>query len=150
MTGSQRQIAILALCIACVAGWSTKAAFAADNLPPAPLPAAAHLSSDTVLAAKSEAFLPTDLPFLAAYAKAVIAEIEAAAELARAPVVDGKPSPWLQVHNASLKAMLSLARKLRLVPLGRNPSLPTRPSRSLSYYEELDLRAEADGEETAQ
>jgi hypothetical protein len=106
--------------------------------------------TDTVLAAKSEAFLPTDLPFLAAYAKAVIAEIEAAAELARAPVVDGKPSPWLQVHNASLKAMLSLARKLRLGPLGRNPSLPTRPSRPLSYYEELDLRAEADGEETAQ
>ena len=40
-----------------------KAAFAADNLPPAPLPAAAHLSSDTVSAATDgQAMLTVDAP----------------------------------------------------------------------------------------
>ena len=63
MTGTQRRLAILALCVACVAGWSTKGAIAADNLPPAPLPAAAHLSSDTVsAAADGQAMLTVDAP----------------------------------------------------------------------------------------
>ena len=45
-----------------------------------------------------------------------------AGELAPAYVVDDKPSPWLPVWQASIRAVTTLARMLALSPGGRVPS----------------------------
>ncbi|ABE62758.1 hypothetical protein Nham_1956 [Nitrobacter hamburgensis X14] len=55
-----------------------------------------------------------DLPLLAAYSKAIVGERIAAGELAAAYVVDGKPSPWLPVWQAQVRALTTLARMLGL------------------------------------
>ena len=47
---------------------------------------------DIVLGAPPTHFLPSDLPLVAAYAKAIVQEKIAAGELAAAYVVDGKPA----------------------------------------------------------
>jgi hypothetical protein len=44
-----------------------------------------------VLGAPPNHFLPSDLPLLAAYSKAIVAERVASGELDRAPVIDDKP-----------------------------------------------------------
>src|SRR5262245_16983527 len=62
-----------------------------------------------VLGAPANHFLPSDLPLLACYSKAIVAERIAAGELAAAPVVDGKPSPWLPVWHASVRAVTTLS-----------------------------------------
>ena len=50
-------------------------------------------SSTSFWALRRHHFLPSDLPLVAAYAKAIVQERIAAGELAAAYVVDGKPSP---------------------------------------------------------
>ena len=59
---------------------------------------------DIVLGAPPHHFMPSDLPLIAAYAKAIVQERIAAGELAVAYLVDGKPSPWLPVWQASIRA----------------------------------------------
>jgi hypothetical protein len=56
--------------------------------------------------------LPSDLPLISAYAKAIVAERIAAGELAAAPVIDGKPSPWLPIWVAQCRAVTTLSRML--------------------------------------
>jgi hypothetical protein len=63
--------------------------------------------AEAVLSVKPGHFQTADLPLLAAYARCVVSEREAAAELVRQPVIDDRPSPWLQLHTAALKGMLS-------------------------------------------
>ena len=41
-----------------------------------------------------------------------MSEREAAGELARAPVVDDEPSPWLRIHQAAVKTMMGLSMRL--------------------------------------
>jgi hypothetical protein len=55
-----------------------------------------------VLGAPPNHFPPSDLPLLAAYAKAIVEERIAAGELAAAYVVDGKPSPWLAIWQGKI------------------------------------------------
>ena len=77
---------------------------------------------DIVFGAPPHHFMPSDLPLVVAYARAIVSEKIAAGELARAYVVDAKPSPWLPVWQASIRAVTTLARMLALSPGGRVPS----------------------------
>jgi hypothetical protein len=93
-----------------------------------------------ILALPPDHFTAADLSTVAAYVRAVVAERRAAGELDAAPVIEGKPSPWLQVWLGQLRACTTLARRLKLNPAGHQPSksageqaLPT------SYYDRLDL-----------
>ena len=63
-------------------------------------------------------FLPSDIPLIAAYAKAIVAERVASGELAAAYVVDDKPSPWLPIWQAKVRALTTLARMLSARPGG--------------------------------
>jgi hypothetical protein len=102
---------------------------------------------DIVLGAPPHHFMPSDLPLVAAYARAVIQEKIAAGELARAYVVDDKPSPWLPVWQASIRAVTTLARMLALSPGGRVPSKSSEDKEPVSYYERMRLlEGRRDGE----
>ena len=99
---------------------------------------------DIVLGAPPHHFMPSDLPLLAAYARAIVQEKIAAGELTRAYVVDDKPSPWLPVWQASIRAVTTLARMLALSPGGRVPSKSSEPHEPVSYYSRLALEAQHD------
>ena len=99
---------------------------------------------DIVLGAPPTHFLPSDLPLIAAYAKAIVQERIAAGELAAAYVVDGKPSPWLPVWQASIRAVTTLARMLALSPGGRVPSRAPEAQEPVSYYSRLALESKRD------
>jgi len=75
--------------------------------------------ANLITGAPANHFLPSDLPLVAAYARAAIQEKIAAGELARAYVVDDKPSPWLPIWQAKVRALTTLARMLSLSPGGR-------------------------------
>jgi phage terminase small subunit len=92
-----------------------------------------------VTSVESGHFRESDLPLLCAYCRAIIAECEAASELARSPVVDNEPSPWLRIHQAAVKTMMGLSMRLRLSPQSRQANNPTRPAPSVSYYERAAL-----------
>ena len=94
-----------------------------------------------VLGTRPDHFVPSDLPLLAAYARAIVQEKIAAGELARAYVVDDRPSPWLQVWQASIRAVTTLARMLALSPGGRVPSKSPEAHEPTSYYSRLALEA---------
>ena len=98
---------------------------------------------DIVLGAPPHHFMPSDLPLVAAYARAIVQEKIAAGELARAYVVDDKPSPWLPVWQASIRAVTTLARMLALSPGGRVPSKSPEAQEPISYYSRLALEANA-------
>ena len=84
-------------------------------------------------------FLPSDVPLLAAYAKAIVAERVASGELAAAYVVDDRPSPWLPIWQAKVRALTTLARMLSLSPGGRVASKPAESHEPVSYYSKLAL-----------
>ena len=96
---------------------------------------------DIVLGAPPHHFMPSDLPLVVAYARAIVQEKIAAGELAAAYVVDDKPSPWLPVWQASIRAVTTLARMLALSPGGRVPSKSAEPQEPVSYYSRLALEA---------
>ena len=100
---------------------------------------------DIVLGVPPHHFMPSDLPLVAAYARAVIQEKIAAGELGRAYVVDDKPSPWLPVWQASIRAVTTLARMLALSPGGRVPSKSVEGKQEpVSYYERMTLEGRRD------
>ena len=68
---------------------------------------------EIVTSVDSSHFRELDLPLLCAYCRAIVSEREAAGELARAPVVDDEPSPWLRIYQASIKTMMGLSMRLR-------------------------------------
>ncbi|WP_441259612.1 hypothetical protein AB7008_23635 [Bradyrhizobium sp. 521_C7_N1_3] len=92
-----------------------------------------------VVGAPASHFLPSDLPLLAAYAKAIVAERIAAGELAAAYVIDGKPSPWLPIWQGKVRALTTLARMLSLSPGGRVPSKFPTEAEPVSYYTRMSL-----------
>ena len=83
--------------------------------------------------------MPSDVPLLAAYAKAIVAERVASGELAAAYVVDDRPSPWLPIWQAKVRALTTLARMLSLSPGGRVASKPAESHEPVSYYSKLAL-----------
>ena len=92
-------------------------------------------------------FVASDIPLLACYAKAIVAERIAAGELAAAPVVSSpngdRPSPWLAIWVARQRACTTLARMLSLSPGGRVASKPADEP-PVSYYSKLALEMKRD------
>jgi hypothetical protein len=88
-------------------------------------------------------FLPSDVPLIAAYAKAIVAERVASGELAAAYVVSSpngdRPSPWLPIWQAKVRSLTTLARMLGLSPGGRLPSKPTEPEAPVSHYTRMAM-----------
>jgi hypothetical protein len=74
-------------------------------------------------------FQQSDLPLLCRYVEASILAERAAQQLREAPVVDGKPSPWLVVQEKSVRTLTALSMRLRLSPQARSKGhvLPTKP-----------------------
>jgi hypothetical protein len=48
-------------------------------------------------------FQPSDLPLLCRYCEAAVLAEQAALELRRGAVVDGKPSPWITIQEKAVK-----------------------------------------------
>jgi hypothetical protein len=80
-------------------------------------------------------FKESDLPLLCQYVAAAVLSERAMAELRKAPVVDGKTSPWLLVFEKASRAMVALSMRLRLSPQARAPNTPTRREAPASAYE---------------
>ena len=96
---------------------------------------------DLVLACRADHFQHSDLPLLAAYAGAVVAERVAAGELAAANVVEDKPSPWLAIWQSKLRATTRLSRMLRQNPACRK-STPSSEPEAISADQRIALEAE--------
>jgi hypothetical protein len=94
---------------------------------------------NVVLGSPASHFLPADVATISAYARAVVAERIAAGELAAAPVVNDKPSPWLPIWLGQLRACTTLARRLNINPAGRLPSKSPDADAPISYYEKQRL-----------
>ncbi|MBR0732415.1 hypothetical protein JQ595_27055 [Bradyrhizobium japonicum] len=92
-----------------------------------------------VMGSPASHFLPSDIATISAYARAVVAERRAAGELDAAPVIEGKPSPWLPVWLGQLRACTTLARRLNINPAGRLPTKSSEPAPISSYYERMAL-----------
>jgi phage terminase small subunit len=98
---------------------------------------------DIVASCTATHFQPQDLPLLCAYARALVLERLAAAQLeAEGYVITGaqgaRPSPWLAVLAQATKSMLALSHRLRLSPQGRSPTNPKRAP-VVSYYGRMAL-----------
>jgi phage terminase small subunit len=74
---------------------------------------------DLVTACDPKHFRPSDLPLLCRYCEATVLAEQAALELRRGAVVDGKPSPWITVQEKAVRAMVSLSMRLHLSPQSR-------------------------------
>jgi len=74
-------------------------------------------------------FRQSDLPLLCRYVEASILAERAAEQLREAPVLDGKPSPWLPVREKATRELVALSMRLRLSPQARakGHTLPVRP-----------------------
>ena len=94
-----------------------------------------------VASCPADHFRPGDLPLLLAYCGTVLTEREATEHLAKdGRVIDGRPSPWINIQTQAIKSMAMLARALKLSPQARRPT-PSRPGKpqQLSYYEKMQL-----------
>ena len=96
--------------------------------------------ANLITGAPANHFLPSDVPLLAAYAKAIVAERVASGELAAAYVVDDRPSPWLPIWQAKVRALTTLARMLS-PESGRSRGVEARrvARTVVSYYSKLAL-----------
>ena len=89
-------------------------------LPPASLSEAErNIFIDLVTSCDANHFRPSDLPLLVRYAEACAVGDQAAHELRRGAVVDGKPSPWIVIQEKAVRAMVALSMRLRLSPQSR-------------------------------
>jgi phage terminase small subunit len=89
-------------------------------LPPASLSDADRtVFVDLVTTCDPTHFQPSDLRLLCRYCEAPVLAEQAALELRRGAVVDGKPSPWITIQEKAVRAMVSLSMRLRLSPQSR-------------------------------
>jgi phage terminase small subunit len=94
-------------------------------------------------------FQPADLPLVCRWCELSAVADRAAAEMATGNLVteDGRPTPWLAVHEKAVKGLVALSLRLRLSPQSRmNKSPKTQPAGELSYYEEMELTEGGDGD----
>jgi hypothetical protein len=121
----------------------------ADRIkPPGDLAGEARkLFVDLVCSCRPDHFDPVDAPVLARYARALVEEKVAADELALAYILDSRPSPWLAIWQAKIRAVTTLSRMLKLNPAGRH-SAPSsaEPPLPLSYFERQALERQRNGE----
>jgi phage terminase small subunit len=64
-------------------------------------------------------FRPSDLPLLTRYVEACVLAEQAAKQLRKGAVINGRASPWLVVQEKAVRAMTALSMRLRLSPQGR-------------------------------
>jgi hypothetical protein len=108
--------------------------------PPASMSEGARkLFLDLVLGCREGHFQATDLPLLVRYAEAHAMAERAETEMARQPLLEDRPNPWLTILGQSTKAATALAIRLRLSPQARAPNNPSRPAPPVSYYDRLAL-----------
>ena len=84
-------------------------------------------------------FSAEDSDLLCAYCRAMALERRASEELATAATIGGKQaSPWLAVYATAVRAISTLAVRLRLGPKSRHPNNSRRMSKPMSppsYYD---------------
>jgi hypothetical protein len=86
-----------------------------------------------------------------AFCGAAVLERQAAAQLRQGPVIDGRLSPWVAVHEKAARTLATLAVRLRLGPSSRiDPKTVGRRARGaragVDAFAELGLtRGEDDG-----
>lgn len=85
-------------------------------------------------------FRESDLPLLLQYVAAAVLSERALAELRSAPLIEGRPSPWLTVFEKASRATLGLSMRLRVSPQSRMANNPSRPAPRLSAYELAELK----------
>ena len=84
-------------------------------------------------------FRQSDLPLLCRYVEASILAERAAQQLREAPVVGGKPSPWLPVREKAVREMTALSMRLRLSPQARKEGRRLTEPKPLSW---MDVQAQ--------
>jgi hypothetical protein len=83
------------------------------------------------------------MPLLAAYARAIVADEDAARQLREhGSVLSGKPSPWIVVKAAAHKEIIALSLRLRLSPQGRAQHPPKPEAPAMSYFERARMERE--------
>jgi hypothetical protein len=120
----------------------------ATRLPaPANLPAPEReLFASIVSTCKPGHFQTSDAPLLSQYVANIILNERAHDELRSAPLVGGRPSPWLTVAEKTNRAVVALALRLRLSPQARAPHAPTRREAPPSAYDVMRLADEQEGQ----
>jgi hypothetical protein len=99
---------------------------------------------DLVLSCEPGHFRPSDLPVLTAFCRASTMEKVAAGELAACGYVeDGKVSPWASLLKDAQRAVSNYSRLLKLNPIARQPLPSKMEPQSLSYYDRMQIEAEA-------
>jgi hypothetical protein len=113
--------------------------------PPANLPAPEReLFAALVAANPPSHFTTSDAPLLVQYVANVVLNERAHDELRAAPLVGGRPSPWLTVAEKTNRAAVALSLRLRLSPQARAPNTPTRREAPPSAYDVMRLSREED------
>jgi phage terminase small subunit len=87
--------------------------------PPSLAEPEASLFREIVANCAADHFRRSDLPLLCRYCEASILAERAAQQLREAPVIDGKPSPWLPLREKATREMIALSMRLRLSPQAR-------------------------------
>jgi phage terminase small subunit len=89
-------------------------------------------------------FAASDMPLLAAYARAITLDAHAAQMLReQGYVLNGKPNPWLVVKQTAHREMINLSLRLRLSPQGR-VQVVNKPTERQSWYERQALEHQDD------
>ncbi|KRR14538.1 hypothetical protein [Bradyrhizobium valentinum] len=78
-------------------------------------------------------FLPADIATISLHARHVVGERIAYGELQAAPIVDGKPSPWLAIMLAHARIVTTTARRLNINPAGRVPTKSNEAHEPVPY-----------------
>ena len=85
-------------------------------------------------------FRETDRPLINRWCELTVLGDRAAAEMATNDLVtpDGRPSPWISIHERAVKGLVALSLRLRLSPQSRMDKSPkTQAVKDLSYYERM-------------
>ena len=114
--------------------------------PPANLPLPEReLFASLVASSSPQHFQPSDMPLLTQYVANVVLNERAHDELRSAPLVGGRPSPWLAVAEKTNRAVVALSLRLRLSPQARAPNTPTKREAVPSAYDVMRLADENEG-----
>lgn len=112
--------------------------------------AARKVFLDLVVGSKADAFQVTDLPLLVRYAEAAALADRAEGEIAKKPLVKGRPNPWASHLAAATKTVSMMAMRLRLSPQARAPHNSGKRAAPLSYYERMDFERQMAPDEDSQ
>jgi hypothetical protein len=84
-------------------------------------------------------FRDSDVPMRFRYVEAAVLSERAGQELRQAPIVEGKPSPWLAIREKAVREMVALSMRLRLSPQARKGHAMADP-KPLTFSDQVRLR----------